>query len=798
MCAPAFVAAAPTSGLKPVADAYVNIARATRNYGLEPVLKTRAGALGAYLRFKLTAWVGRPADGLDLRLGGVLGDATTVALSEVSGGWQETAITYLTRPAPLSQIYVRGTVASDGVHFPLGAFFDSGTVDRNYISLRVTNDTSATVSFSSREGVAPPLVTFVTPPSGALLPAAADTYTAPAAPDANFGTAAKLAVDGEPQAESYLTFDTSAWLGRRVDAVTLRLGLKDPTGGGLTIYRVDPDWAELTLTWNTATFAGPAVATVAEALPSGATAIDVSAAFANGVVDSPRISLRLVTTNADGFLFAARESGSPAMLEMTPRSMTVSPPPTPTPTPSPTRTPSPSPTQTPSPTPTRTVSPTPTRTPTATPTRTPTPTTAPTSTPTATPTSAPTPTATPSPTPTPVPMFHFRGQGSDHGIGMSQYGARGRAAAGQTYDFILAHYYTGTTLGTVDPTQQVRIMLNSAFTITPSSPARITARSGGWSSSLFVDELGAPLVFPADSYVQLEATTLGWQAVAYDSAGLMLATVAASDVTIEPAESSTLLEMTWRSSLVRYTLYRGSMRMLVSGTSVQAINIASLDDYVQGVVPAEMPPLWPIEAVKAQAVAARSYAMRHLHPDRTWDVVPTADNQVYGGATNEHPRSNLATQQTSGQVVMYNGAVANTFFFTVAGGWTENNEYAWPSNAGKVVATPIPYLRGVSDYDENGLAYDRNAPGFAWQSNSFTWAQLSAMMKTDSRTNVGTLIDIQYKRGVSGRVYCVMLVGSARTVNVGGQVFKAVFNSANGTGVDLKSNMYYLEAEPAP
>jgi stage II sporulation protein D len=246
---------------------------------------------------------------------------------------------------------------------------------------------------------------------------------------------------------------------------------------------------------------------------------------------------------------------------------------------------------------------------------------------------------------------------------------------------------------------------------------------------------------------------------------------------------------------VRYTLYRGSMRMVASGTAIQAINTLPLDEYVQGVVPAEMPPLWAIEAVKAQAVAARSYAIRHLRPERSFDVVPTADNQVYGGVLLEHSRSNLAVAQTSGQVVTYNGAVANTYFFTVAGGYTENNEYAWTSVTGKANDTPIPYLRGVPDLDENGLAYDRNAPGYAWQSGSFTWAQLSSWMASDSRTNVGTLLDIQFKRGVSGRAYCVTLVGSARTLNVSGQIFKIVFNANNGSGADLKSAMYFLKAE---
>ena len=378
---------------------------------------------------------------------------------------------------------------------------------------------------------------------------------------------------------------------------------------------------------------------------------------------------------------------------------------------------------------------------------------------------------------------------------MSQYGARGRAAAGQTYDEILAHYYTGTTLGKIAPGQLIRVMLNSAYDSSPAGPARIAARYGSWSSAAFVDQLGARLVFPADSYVDLLPGSTGWQATVHDATGGVLATAATTDLTIDPVDSATRLEMRWRSSLERYTLYRGSMRLLVSGANVQAINIVAMDDYVKGVVPAEVPPLWPIEAVKAQAVAARAYGIRHLHPERAFDVVPTSDNQVYGGVSIEHPRSNSAVDATVDEVVMYDGRPILAYFFTVAGGYTENNEYAWTSASGKVTGTAIPYLRGVPDLDENGLAYDRNAPGFAWQSDSFTWAQLSAMMAADSRTNVGRLLDVQFDRGVSGRAYRVTLVGTTRTLSVSGQVFKIVFNANNGDGPGLRSAMYFLEPQ---
>jgi SpoIID/LytB domain protein len=379
---------------------------------------------------------------------------------------------------------------------------------------------------------------------------------------------------------------------------------------------------------------------------------------------------------------------------------------------------------------------------------------------------------------------------------MSQYGALGRAQSGQTYDQILGHYYSGTTLGPIAPNTLVRVQLASSHVPTGSSPARIAARGGGWQSSAFLDGAGKQVVFPADSYVQLVSGASGWQADVFDSTGAQLATALTSDLTIKPSEATTRLEMKWRDNLAKYTQYRGSMRLVVNGTGVQCINNVVMDDYLKGVVPAEMPPLWPIEAVKSQVVASRGYAYVRLRPQRDFDVVPTAGNQVYGGASIEHARSNAAIEATANQVVMYEGAVANTFFFTVGGGYTENNEYAWVGSAGKVISSPIPYLRGQPDYDTNGVAYDSKARGFKWQTDTFTWAQLGQMLARDSRTNVGTLTDIKFARGVSGRVYKVTIVGSARTVSVSGPLFKGVYNGQRLSGNGLKSTMFWLGSAP--
>jgi len=379
---------------------------------------------------------------------------------------------------------------------------------------------------------------------------------------------------------------------------------------------------------------------------------------------------------------------------------------------------------------------------------------------------------------------------------MSQYGALGRAEAGQTYDQILAHYYTGTTLGTIDPNTVVRVQLAASHVPTASSPARITARFGSWQSSAFLDSLGKPVVFPADSYVQMVKGLGGWEADVYDVSGTFLVGAQVTDLTVRPVDDATRFEMKWRDSLPKYDLYRGSMRLLVNGSGVQCIDNVLMDDYLKGVVPAEMPPLWPIEAVKAQVVASRGYAYVRLRPDRAYDVVPTANNQVYGGVNVEHPRSNTAVALTANQVVMYDGQPANTFFFTIAGGYTENNEYAWVGNNGKVIAQPIPYLRGVPDYDANGVAYDSKFKGYAWQTDTFTWGQLGQMLAADPRTNVGTLIDLKFDRGVSSRIYRVTIIGSTRTVYVCGAMFKGIFNAHRLSGAGLKSTMFWLG--PAP
>ena len=133
--------------------------------------------------------------------------------------------------------------------------------------------------------------------------------------------------------------------------------------------------------------------------------------------------------------------------------------------------------------------------------------------------------------------------------------------------------------------------------------------------------------------------------------------------------------------------YRGALEFR-PGTfgGVNAINAVDVDDYVQGVVPLESPASWPIEALKAQAVAARTYALTTSKSGAGFEHYPDTRSQVYGGVGAEQPSTNLATQQTAGQLVTYQGAPVATYFFSTSGGRTEDVEKSAPRHRAAAVA----------------------------------------------------------------------------------------------------------------
>lgn len=411
------------------------------------------------------------------------------------------------------------------------------------------------------------------------------------------------------------------------------------------------------------------------------------------------------------------------------------------------------------------------------------------------------PTATPWPTPawptsvtTLGSSVRFYGRGYGHGVGLNQYGARGRALGGQTAEQIVAAYYNGAKPASSNPARAVRVLLMSGFAAASSKPLVIYGRGGTWAVS------GIDAVFPADAALRTWRTTATvsgvstttWQVkvlAAGNTTVLYTGTVTGRPV-VQPLEDATRLQLLSKAS--SYDTYRGTLTLVLGTSSLSVVNTLGLDDYIRGVLPAEMPYSWPKEALRAQAMAARSYAYRRLHPTTgTWDVYDDSRSQVYRGVEAEKSVTNDVIDADPGAILKYGTTVVNAFFSSTGGGATESNEYAFTSSSGKI-GTPVAYLRGIIDRSEDGVPWDAAAPYFAWTTSALTRAQLSTMFKGDSRTNVGDLVKLDLrKRGVSGRLYAVVLYGSTGTKTVSGDVFRSVYNARRPSGtLSLRSNLF--------
>lgn len=141
--------------------------------------------------------------------------------------------------------------------------------------------------------------------------------------------------------------------------------------------------------------------------------------------------------------------------------------------------------------------------------------------------------------------------------------------------------------------------------------------------------------------------------------------------------------------------YRGFFILYNQGGSLTVINKVDIEDYIKGVVPSEMPSGWNYEAHKAQAIAARSYALANLgkRANHGYDLKDTPEDQAYGGASAESARTNKAVQETGGIVLIYNLKIIPAYYSASAGGQTSSSADVWTKN--------LPYLKSVPSFDDN-------------------------------------------------------------------------------------------------
>jgi stage II sporulation protein D len=397
----------------------------------------------------------------------------------------------------------------------------------------------------------------------------------------------------------------------------------------------------------------------------------------------------------------------------------------------------------------------------------------------------------------------FYGRGYGHGVGMSQYGARGRAQAGEDAATILAHYYQGATLAAIDPATRIRVLVLSKWVASAVRPLVVYGRLTPWSIDGVIADLPADarlrLFPPAASPGTAVPAGTPWRLLIEAIDGVVLFDgPAPADFTIRGATADGRIQL-W-SKPTRYDQYRGALRVIVQSTTrVSVVNDLTLEEYLAGVVPVEMPSTWPAAALQAQSIAARSYAARRLRPGVSYfDVPDGSSSQIYRGIVAEKPTTTAAIGATAGTVLMSGPTIINALFHSTGGGATESNENVYTSATGKRTGKPVSYLRGAPDRRPDGTPFDSSAPYAAWATRTYSRAQLSAWFAADRRTNVGDLLAIDLQdRGVSGRLVSVTLVGSAGTRTVSGEVFRAVFNKGRpSTDPSLRSTL--VDTVPIP
>ncbi len=395
----------------------------------------------------------------------------------------------------------------------------------------------------------------------------------------------------------------------------------------------------------------------------------------------------------------------------------------------------------------------------------------------------------------------IHGRGYGHGVGMSQHGARGRALDGATSTDILAHYYQGATLGSIALDTPIRVRVLRDFKATATRPLVLYGRRGEWRFD------GSATVYPKDARMELRptvtkttsGTTVAWRVKVTGSDGTVLRAGAIKSFRLRGVTTKTLFQVASRTS--SYDQYRGTLRVGLRNTEplASATNERSLEGYLQGVVPSEMPSTWPAEALKAQSIAARSYAARRLRPGVSYfDVDDDSTSQVYLGVLGEKATTTAAIKATAGVVLKSGSTIANTLFHSTGGGATEHNENVYVSATGAKVAGPVSYLRGSADRRDDGTAYDAGSPYATWKTRTYTRTQLSTVFGRDSRTKVGTITALDLRdRGVSGRLISVTLIGSLGTRKVSGSVFRSVFN-ANRPADDPSMRSTLFDLKPVP
>lgn len=361
-----------------------------------------------------------------------------------------------------------------------------------------------------------------------------------------------------------------------------------------------------------------------------------------------------------------------------------------------------------------------------------------------------------------VGTVEIQGRGFGHGIGMSQWGAQGAALAGLAWRDIISFYYPGTSLVSQgDPTLRVGLSVGAAGTtdVVAQPGLRLSVGSGTAQVLPTATSITTWRILKRGTglgVVYWDTARAAW--VPFAPTGRAATDTLPSPVTIDnPSLQRTRLVLA--NGLQRD--YAGALGATVAGTSLATVNVTTFEKYTAGVLGSEVPSSWSPEALRSQAVAARTYAAySKAHPrSGLYDVCDSTSCQYYRGLADYRPDGSLvsdyrndtmaaAVTATAGQVVSYAGQPALTMFSSSNGGWT--------------VSGGMPYLVAKAD------PYDNRAPGSsaAWSISRSSGFRTKIEAAYPSIGHLRQLVVSRDGHGLwGGRIVSVRLVGTGGEVD---------------------------------
>ncbi len=241
--------------------------------------------------------------------------------------------------------------------------------------------------------------------------------------------------------------------------------------------------------------------------------------------------------------------------------------------------------------------------------------------------------------------------------------------------------------------------------------------------------------------------------------------------------------------------YRGTIEFRPSGKGVSVINSLPLDEYLYSVLPSEMPGLWPMAALEAQAVAARSYTLASLgtFASKGYDVQGSVVSAAYGGVGSEYPNTTEAVNATAGQILIYNGKPLKAFYSANSGGYSENSTVVWGEPAGMAavpdILTPprenyLPLAELITWLRSDPKTYSSVSPYYSRAAYRWVkWVSADEISRRVGRSeDIGTVLSVITRgRGISGRVEKVEVTGTKGSVILRGDRIRGALGLLRST-----------------